>query len=124
MTTITQFTDLMAWQESHKVVLDIYHITNKFPREEQFGLTNQIRRAVISITSNIAEGFGRRGVKERIQFYYLAQGSLTEVKNQVFIARDVGYITEKESQHVMEQLNTAHALFQGLITKTKTFLNS
>ena len=73
---IKDFKDLNSWQEAHKLVIMIYEKTKIFPREEMFGLTNQMRRAAISVTSNIAEGFGRQGYKEKIQFYYLAQGSL------------------------------------------------
>ena len=73
---IKEFTDLIVWQKGHKLVLTVYLVTKKFPREELFGLSSQMRRAGVSITSNIAEGFGRKGFKEKIQFYYLAKGSL------------------------------------------------
>ncbi len=119
---IKEFTDLLAWQEGHKLVVLIYSLTKKFPKEETFGLTSQIRRASVSITSNIAEGFGRHGYKERIQFYYLAHGSLVEVKNQLIIARDVGYLSNPDFLAVSQQLTQAHKLLQGLITRSKTFL--
>jgi four helix bundle protein len=119
---IKQFTDLYAWQESHKLVLLIYRSTKSFPKEEMFGLTNQMRRAAISITSNIAEGFGRQSYKERVQFYYLAQGSLTELKNQIIAARDIGYLDKKEYENIFHQAGIAHQLLQGLITKSKTFI--
>lgn len=120
---IKTFTDLKAWQESHKLVLLIYTATKKFPKEETFGLTSQMQRAVISITSNIAEGFGRQGYKEKIQFYYLAQGSLTELKNQIITAKDIGYLNQESFKELMDQANISHQLLQGLITKSKTFLN-
>jgi four helix bundle protein len=82
MNKIKDFKDLNTWREAHKLVLMIYGATKTFPREEIFSLTSQVRRAAISITSNIAEGFGRQGYKEKIQFYYFAQGSLIELKNQ------------------------------------------
>jgi four helix bundle protein len=82
-----------------------------------------MRRAVASVTSNIAEGFGRQGYKEKIQFYYLAQGSLIELKNQLFIAKDVNYLSLSEFDQTMEQANKTHQLLQGLITKSKSFLN-
>lgn len=90
---IRSFTDLHAWQKAHELVLEVYKITKYFPREEQFGLTNQIRRASISVSSNLAEGFSRRSYKEKIQFYSMALGSTTEVQNQLLIAKDVDYIT-------------------------------
>ncbi len=120
---IREFTDLIAWKEAHKVVLSIYEITIKFPKEEIFGLTNQMRRSAVSITSNIAEGFGRQTIKEKVQFFYMAHGSLTELKNQIFISRDINYIDNKKSGELLDNLSVAHALLQGLITKTKSFLN-
>src|SRR3989344_8747584 len=120
---IREFTDLLAWQEAHKLVLQVYKLTTKFPREEIFGLSSQMRRAAISVTSNIAEGFGRHGDKEKVQFYYLAQGSLTELKNQVIASHDIGYLQSQEHYLISEQMKIAHRLLQGLITKTRTFLN-
>jgi len=117
--TIKEFTDLHAWQECHKLVLLVYRATKIFPKDEQFALTNQMRRAAVSITSNIAEGFGRQGARERIQFYYLAHGSLTELKSQIFVARDLVYIKSEDVEMLFQQLRTAHALLQGLIRKTK-----
>ena len=119
---IKDFTDLHAWQESHKLVLLIYKAVKSFPKEENYALSDQIRRAAVSITSNIAEGFGRQGFKEKVQFYYLAHGSLTELKNQLLVARDVGYLTEAEYSEFTGQANVAHQLLQGLITKSKSFL--
>lgn len=121
-TRIREFTDLKVWQEAHKLVLLVYNETKNFPKDELFGLVSQIRRASVSITSNIAEGFGRQGYKEKVQFYYMSQGSLTELKNQLFIAIDLNYITEKNFDKIMIQLQTTHKLLQGLIKKTKTFV--
>ena len=121
---IINFTDLNTWKESHKLVIITYSITKKFPKEELFCLTNQIRRAIISVTSNIAEWFARQWYKEKIQFYYLAQSSLTEYKNQIIISRDLNYITSKEFNDIMEQSNLSHKLLQWLITKSKKFLPS
>ena len=73
---IRDFTDLDVWKEGHRLVLMLYKITDKFPRSERYSLIDQIRRSSVSVTSNIAEGFGRQTYKEKIQFYYLAQGSL------------------------------------------------
>src|SRR3989344_1432910 len=105
---IKDFTDLLAWREGHTLVLLIYKLTKGFPREEAFGLVSQMRRAAGSITSNIAEGFGRHGYKEKVQFYYLAQGSLIELKNQILIAKDVGYISKDECAMLVSQLETSH----------------
>src|SRR6266849_5243940 len=92
---ITRFTQLDAWREGHKLVILIYTITKSFPKEEFFGLVNQMRRCVVSITSNIAEGFSRQSYKEKVQFYSIALGSVTELQNQLLIARDVGFISKE-----------------------------
>src|SRR3989338_6587555 len=120
---IKSFTDLIVWQEGHRLVVEIYRITKMFPREETYSLTDQMRRAASSVTSNIAEGFGRHGYKEKVQFFYLAQGSLTELKNQVIAGHDIGYLGVEDYGLLVEQLKVAHSLLQGLTSKTKTFLN-
>ena len=123
MDKIKSFTDLKVWQEGHQLVLLIYRTTKQFPQEEIYSLVDQMRRSASSITSNVAEGFGRQGFKEKIQFYYLAQGSLTELKNQLLIAKDVGYLVKEDFNNLAEMANNTHKLLQGLITKSKTFLN-
>jgi len=114
MEKIKSFTDLIAWKEGHKLVLNIYEITNHFPSKETFGLTSQIRRCVVSITSNVAEGFSRRTTKDKIQFYTMAQGSLTELQNQLLITRDVGYIKNEEFQKLATQTIIVNKLLNGL----------
>ena len=121
---IKQLTDLNAWREGHSLVLLIYKVVKKFPKEETFSLKDQMQRAAVSVTSNIAEGFGRQGLKEKIQFYYLAQGSLTELKNQIIISRDVGYLSKDEYSSLDTQAELAHKLLQGLIRKTKELYRS
>jgi len=83
---INNFVDLIAWKEGHSLVLEIYSITESFPTRENFVLTSQMLRSAISITSNVAEGFSRKGKKEKIQFYCTALGSLTELQSQLYIA--------------------------------------
>ena len=121
---IKSFTDLNAWKEAHSLVLMIYKITKDFPKEEMFGLTSQIRRAVISITSNIAEGFSRQTYKEKIQFYFIAKSSLTEVQNQLLIARDINYINKQDFNDIANQSVIVHKLLNGLIKKSKDIQNS
>lgn len=121
---IQTFTDLLAWQEGHKLVVTIYKITKKLPKEELYSLTDQMRRAAASVTANIAEGFGRKTYKEKLQFYYMSQGSLTELKNFILIAKDVGYLHEEDITELLTQADQTHKLLQGLITKTKSYLSS
>lgn len=120
---IKSFTDLKVWQEGHKLVIMIYKITGTFPKKEIYSLIDQMRRAVSSVTNNVAEGFGRQTYKEKVQFYYQAQGSLTELKNQILIAKDIGYLDRKDFSELVRQANFSHRLLQGLITKSKSFLN-
>jgi four helix bundle protein len=96
ITKIVRFTDLEAWKSGHQLVLKVYKATKIFPKDELFGLTIQVRRAVVSITSNIAEGFSRKSPKEKLQFCFISKGSLEEVRNQLIIARDLGYISSQE----------------------------
>lgn len=84
--------DLDAWKESRKLVSAIYRVTQAFPKEEMFGLTAQMRRASVSIPSNIAEGAARIGSREYAQFLNVARGSLSELETQLFIACDLGYL--------------------------------
>lgn len=118
---ISSFTDLDAWKEAHKLVLVIYKITRTFPKEEIFGLVSQMRRCAVSITSNIAEGFSRQTYKEKIQFYFIARGSVTELQNQLLIARDVGFITSDAFQTTADQTIKVHKILNGLIKASKIF---
>ena len=117
--SIKSFTDLVAWQKSHKFVVEIYKATLNFPSEEKFGLTSQLRRAGVSITSNIAEGFGRRSVKEKSQFYAMAYGSLLEVQNQLLIARDVNILDSEQFKLLSELSVEATKLISGLRAANK-----
>mgnify|MGYP001588863076 CR=1 len=121
---IRDFTDLEAWRKAHELALAIYKATQKFPKSEAFALTSQIQRAAVSITSNIAEGFGRQTIREKVQFYYQAHGSLTEVKSQLILAKDLKYISTQEFDTIMDTLINSHRLLQGLLRKTKSFLPS
>lgn len=118
---IRSFTDLEVWKRGHALVIAIYKITQTFPKEEQFGLTNQIRRASVSITSNIAEGFSRNSYKDKVQFYRVALGSLTEVQNQLLIAKDVGYLSSEKFEEIVAQTVIISKLCNGLIKKSKLY---
>jgi four helix bundle protein len=112
---IKQFTDLYAWQEGHKLVVEIYQATNSFPSEEKFSLTSQIRRAAVSVTSNLAEGFGRQGQNEKLQFYGFSRGSLLELQDQLIIARDIKILPESRYVELSEQAVVVHKLVNGLM---------
>ncbi len=91
--------DLDCWKESINLVKVVYQLTKSFPAEETYGLTNQMRRAAISVPSNIAEGAGRKNPKEFIQFLYIAQGSLAELETQLIIAEELGYTKHQKEIH-------------------------
>lgn len=117
---IQSFTDLNTWKEGHRLVLMIYEITRSFPKEELFGLVNQLRRAGVSVTSNIAEGFSRQSYKEKTQFYSVSLGSVTEVQDQILVARDIKYLDESQFQKIAQQTILVHKLINGLIKGSKS----
>lgn len=116
---IKSFTDLIAWQKSHELVLAIYKLVKKFPDDEKYALSSQIRRASVSITSNIAEGFSRRSHADKKHFYTMAHGSLTEVQNQLLIALDTHMIEKLDFDKIADTAVEAHKLLSGLIKKTE-----
>lgn len=119
---IQSFTDLNVWREGHKLVILIYKVTREFPKEETYSLVDQMRRAASSITANIAEGFGRQSFKEKVQFYYLSKGSLSELKNFILIAKDINYLDINSFKQLAEQANIVDQILQGFIRKSKTFI--
>jgi four helix bundle protein len=89
-TPARNFRDLIVWQKAHQFVLEIYRFTQIFPSDEKFGLTSQIRRAAVSVTANIAEGFPKRGINDKARFFNIAQGSLEEAHYYLILSKDLG----------------------------------
>lgn len=87
------FEQLVVWQKAHAFVLEVYRLTKSFPDEERFGLTQQFRRAAVSIAANIAEGFRKRAVNDKARFFNISEGSLEECRYYLLLARDLGYLT-------------------------------
>jgi four helix bundle protein len=108
------FSDLMAWKNAYDLSLVTYKVTGSFPKSELFGLTSQMRRSAVSVCSNIAEGFGRYGVKEKDQFYSIAKGSLTELEGQYLVAGGVGYVNSVDLHKIMVTLEEAQKVLSGL----------
>ncbi|MBU2566075.1 four helix bundle protein [Patescibacteria group bacterium] len=119
---IHSFKDLLVWQEAHKLVIKIYKITKRYPREEQFGLVGQMRRAAVSITSNIAEGFVRKSYKDKVHYYYMSKGSLSELQNQLLISQDVGYLQQGVCGDVERDIITVQKIISKFIQKTESFI--
>lgn len=117
---IQSFTDLIAWQKAHSLVLSVFKATNGFPKEA-YSLIDQMRRCVISITSNIAEGFSRKSKKEKNQFYYMSLGSTTELQNQLLISRDLRYISKKDFSTIAQETIQVHKLINGLIKSSRDY---
>jgi four helix bundle protein len=106
---------LRVWQEPMLLVKMIYDLTRMLPDDERFGLISQMRRAAVSVPSNIAEGSARQTKKESIQFYSISRGSLSELDTQVQLCEDLGFLTSDQISGVSTQLETAGALLNGLI---------
>ena len=119
MAIISSYKDLSVWQKSVALTIQVYEITKRFPREELYGLTNQMRRAASSIPANIAEGSTRGYLKEYISFLSIAYGSGAELETFLIIARELQYIVQNEYEKVAEELNTIMRMLNGLIRKLK-----
>ena len=107
------FESLIMWQEAHKVTLLVYELTKSFPKEELFGLTSQFRRAAISISANIAEGYKKRGSADKLRFLNISQGSLEECRYYIILSKDLGYISKSDILKLEE-----------LVSKTSYLLNT
>jgi four helix bundle protein len=109
------FRDMRVWQSAEDVCVLVYGITKKFPEAEKFGLSSQIRRASVSVPSNIAEGFGRRSSKEKAQFYHHSLGSLFEVEAQLSIATRLDYVSADDVGETLDEIERCKALLLKLI---------
>jgi four helix bundle protein len=111
--------NLDVWQNSVEFVTEIYMLTNAFPENEKFGLTNQIRRSAVSIPSNIAEGAGRHSKKEFSRFLNIAQGSATELETQLIISKNLDFIDYEQYENVVEKLTSIMKMLSGLVRSLK-----
>jgi four helix bundle protein len=112
---ITGFRDLKVWQRAYELTLYLYRATKKFPKEEMFGLTSQIRRAASSVPANIAEGYERNHRKEYLQFLFIAKGSLGELDTYLLLARDIGYMSATDFNQIYTIRHETMKMLQGLI---------
>jgi four helix bundle protein len=113
------YTELEVWKCARGLVKLVYLLTKSFPKEEIYGLTNQIRRSVVSVPSNIAEGIGRPSNKETIHFLYIAKGSLQEVETQLYLSFDLEYILNDELKNILEKVISFKKLLNGFINYYK-----
>ena len=113
------YKDLRVWKQSVDLALEIYRYTQNFPKHELYGLTSQLRRAAVSVSSNIAEGKGRSSDKELILFLHHSRGSLLELETQVFIASELAYIEESQAKHLLSQVENLAKALNALINSLK-----
>ena len=111
---------LDVWKLSFDLTINIYELTQLFPASEMYGLTSQLRRAAVSITSNIAEGAARSSIKERYRFFEISRSSLVEVDTQLLIALNLNYVSEEDIQRLDELLNHLFAKLSNLISRGRT----
>ena len=116
---ITTSRDLQVWQKAHQLTLAIYQATTSFPAEEKYTLVPQIRRAVLSVASNIVEGFHRRSVKESLRFYNYSEASLEEVRYQLLVAKDLHYIQESAYNFTSELADEVGKMLKGWMKAQK-----
>jgi four helix bundle protein len=112
---ISSYKDLAVWQRAIALSVLVYKLTRKFPREEQYGLTSQVRRSSVSIAANIAEGHGREQTKVFVQFLRVAQGSLKETETHVVIAREVELLDPVDAEHVLRDGDELGRMIRALI---------
>ncbi len=117
---IKTFRDLLVWQKSHALVLEIYKITKDFPVEERFGPTSQLRRSAASMPTNIVEGFKRKSKKDFAHFVNMADSSLEETKYHLILTKDLGYLPEEKFNKVSEQCDEIGKMLYGLYNKLST----
>jgi four helix bundle protein len=111
------YEDLKVWRQAMQLVLRIYRCTGSFPKQEIYGLTSQMRRAAVSIPSNIAEGKGRHSQKELVQFLFRARGSLLELRTQITIAQELEFLTVSEGKTLCDLACEVGRLLNGLINR-------
>ena len=112
-----KFRDLKVWQRSHQLTLNIYGLTSKFPSEERFGVTSQLRRAAVSVPSNIAEGSKRRQPRDYAHFLNIAEASLAETEYLLILSRDLGYLSDEENSKVFPEVDEISRMLNALYTK-------
>ena len=122
MANIKTFQDLLVWKKAHVLVLNIYKITNNYPKHELFGLISQMRRSAVSVTANIVEGFRKNSLKDSINFYNISDGSLEELKYHLLLSKDLNYINQKEFQNIMELCNEVGKMLTGWIQSQRKFM--
>lgn len=117
---MSTFRDLKMWQKSMDLVTVIYEVSNRFPKDETFGLTSQLRKSAISVPSNIAEGYGRKGKKDYLRFLNIAMGSLFELQTQIEISKNLGYIKEPTFEKIWDDSREVERMLSSYTRKVES----
>lgn len=116
---LSSYRDLLVWQNAMEMAIKSYRLSHSFPKAEMYGLTSQLRRATVSIASNIAEGYGRGSRKEYLQFLFIAQGSLKELETQTILAQRLSYSSDEAAGEVLRDSEVLGKMLCGLIVSLK-----
>jgi len=119
---MADYKNLIAWQEAVELTVDVYILTKQFPQDERFGLVSQMRRAAVSVPSNIAEGAGRYGTKDTAKFWRIARGSLQELETQMILGERLGFVSSIACSALSGRISTVQKLLHGLIRKHESRL--
>lgn len=120
MATIKRFEEIRAWQEARELSCLVYQVTRQTTFSKDFGLKDQLQRAAVSVASNIAEGFARNGNKEFVKFLWIAKGSAAEVQSQLYVAKDVGYISDSDFERIYSKAEGCIVLIYRFIQSLRT----
>jgi four helix bundle protein len=112
---LKNFKELKVWEKAYQLCLDLYKITKNFPNEEKYGLSSQMRRAAISIPSNIAEGYGRKTIPDYVRCLYIAYGSTCELETQTLLSKDLGYLIFDDQKILLEKIKEVERMLMALI---------
>jgi len=121
---LKNYKDLRVWQNSYQLCLEIYRVTSKYPTQERYNLVSQIRRAALSVPSNIAEGYSRKQLPEYIRFLHIAYGSLAELETQLYLSRDLSFLKEEEFQALHRKVKDLERMLSALIESLKKKLDT
>jgi four helix bundle protein len=116
---VKDFFDLEVWKQAHQLTIKLYKLTGSFPKDERFGLTDQIRRAISSVSANIAEGFNRYHPKDKSRFYYNARASVSESKSHILLAKDLKYMQASDADMILIELSGVEMMLNGLISSIR-----
>jgi len=112
---LKNYKELQVWQKAYQLCLEVYRVTKGFPKDEMYGLISQIRRAAVSVPSNIAEGYGRKTTREYVHSLYVAYGSICELETQILISHDLDYIESDIFDKLQEEIGDVERMLKGLI---------